>query len=451
MSEKRVLVVGTTPDYIAHIEACYPGRALFVVDRSRSRATPSPDPEARSIVHTSLAQAATVLADLEIHQKRWKQRLVGVVGYDCEQLPLAAVMAGHFGLPHPSLDSVRLCRNKLLSKMKWSQHGVRCPQAALATDRKQVLQFMRRVAGPVVLKPAHGAGSELTFRCDSLSEIARNLDLIRDGLEARRTNPLFSPDTVDSAPGSADPAVVLEEYIDGREYSCDFMMDDTSLTILRLAKKIRRADLPFGTTVGYLVPARLPSWLSISALESRLRAAAETLGLKRTLGMVDFIVRRNEVVLLELTPRVGGDCLPMVLRHSCGMDTIGLALDFAEGKTLTVPNRENWRTMVGLRLFADRPGVLTGTNTSLAEADHRTREIMIKWELGHRITLPPQDYDSWLMGHLVFEPAENQSHEQQCADLGGRISFDVELHGDQKFSQLRGANGRAVQSAPSAA
>ncbi len=35
MSDRRVLVVGTTPDYVAHIHERYPGRALFLIAQTK--------------------------------------------------------------------------------------------------------------------------------------------------------------------------------------------------------------------------------------------------------------------------------------------------------------------------------------------------------------------------------------------------------------------------------
>ena len=175
---------------------------------------------------------------------------------------------------------------------------------------------------------------------------------------------------------------------------------------------------PLGTVLGYLSPAGLPQSLWLSDLAEILERAARCLGLSRAVCMADFIIRDvGDPILLELAPRPGGDCLPQLLRHAAGFDMLGLTLDFAECKPINIPPGGDWEQMVGLRIHVRREGVIRAIDAHQAQEDHRVREVSIIRQVGHKVLLPPEDYSSWLLGHVIFHPAPGLDVEAQCGEI----------------------------------
>ena len=434
MSDGRVLVVGTTPDYIAYIQAHYPGRALFLTDYSVRENSKEARPDRASEIVCNLLEGENVFSLLHDHLEEFRQNLTGVTCYDCEWLSLAAELAVHFKLPFPSIESVLLSRDKFLTKKRWAEHGVRCPRVELVNTGYQALQLIEKFNRPVVLKPLTGSGSELTFLCNEKNDLSLAYPAIKIGLAQRSRLPLYKLNSTEKNRRAPDYPVLAEEFVEGREYSADFIIDNDNLILIRVAKKLGDENLPFGTTTAYVTPVRLPGWLNDDMLREKLHRAAKALGFIRAICMVDFMISKNEVVFLELTPRIGGDCLPPLIRQSCGLDTIGLALDFAEGQKREIPPVHRWTEHVGLRLFAPQSGVLSGVNFEDLADDPRVKEIYIKHSPGHAITLPPEDYDSWLLGHIIFESEAGMSLQMRCRDIKERISINVEQYHAQKLA-----------------
>jgi hypothetical protein len=135
----------------------------------------------------------------------------------------------------------------------------------------------------------------------------------------------------------------------------------------------------------------------------------------------------------------------------CGLDTIGLALDFAENRTCQIPPRDQWHEHIGLRLFSPCSGTLLNVDVSMIVGSDRVKEVYIKRDPGHEITLPPEDYDSWLLGHVIFEPRTDMPTRQQCDELKKNIIIDVERYYDQKLTGIHDASRRVAQSADSPA
>ena len=98
MSDQRVLVVGTTPDYVAHIHVRYPRRALFLTDTAQRAGEARETPDDLREVVTNLSEKGGVLNALGTYLRANNLSLSGVTCYDCEWLNLTAELAIHFRL-----------------------------------------------------------------------------------------------------------------------------------------------------------------------------------------------------------------------------------------------------------------------------------------------------------------------------------------------------------------
>jgi len=130
--------------------------------------------------------------------------------------------------------------------------------------------------------------------------------------------------------------------------------------------------------------------------------------------------------LLEMTPRPGGDCLPQTIFQSCGLDMLGLALDFAEGKPIALPAASSWVRLVGLRLMAKKSGMIKKIGDRALRQDSRVKELRLKRRPGQRVVLPPDDYESRLLGHVIFKPVTPQSIETECDELESKLIVEIE-------------------------
>lgn len=442
MPDGRVLVVGTTPDYIAYIDEVYPDRALFLTDSSQRRGSAFPPPTTGSEIICNLSVGASVRSALNDHLRVTGIRLSGITCYDCEWLSLAAELAAELGLPYPDRDAVRTARDKSATKLRWAASGVRCPQVGLVATADQAVDWYRRLGQPVVVKPLTGSGSELTFCCRTETELRRAVEEVLGGLARRSDLPMYRSEARSNATDGQSAGIVIEEFIDGDEYSADFIVEGEKTIIIRLARKLRDRTLPFGTTRAYVVPAELPDPGLMASLPQCLGEAARSLGFERAVAMVDFMIRDGDMDFLELTPRIGGDCLPPLVRECCGLDTIGLALDFAEQRPISLPEASEWQTAVGLRLFAAHAGILRKVDYSALADDSRVRSVYIKRSPGHSICLPPEDYDSWQIGHVVYVPDSSADCERQSEKLRTKIIIDVEKPHGQRLAQSADADGR---------
>ncbi|MFX0198945.1 MAG: ATP-grasp domain-containing protein [Candidatus Hodarchaeota archaeon] len=415
----KVCVVGTTADYIDWIRGSCPGRALFLTDPMVRQQAQEPRPTPAEEILCDLSDYVQVRQALQQHLRHEGLRLDGIASYDCESMELAAVVAQEYALPYPSVQAVNNCRSKYLSRLLWHSHGLRTPRVRLIRSTAEAVCFFRELGGPCVVKPVSGSGSELVFRCDSEQACETSFETIQNGLKQRRANRLYKPLT------DEEPMILAEAFLEGEEFSCDFVIENGRVGIIRIARKILSSQGPFGTALGYLLSDALPDEVEEHDLLQTLYQGATALGLNRAICMLDFLILENRIVLLELAPRPGGDCLPFLLRRCWNLDPLTLFLNFCQQQPVCLEKPAHTHSCLGLRLHARQGGILKSVDVSRLRQDPRVREIHVIRNPGHLIRMPPDDYDSWLLGHIIVEPVTDVELESECQSFIEKVLVEI--------------------------
>lgn len=406
----RTLIVGTTPDYIDKLRRQHPEQLFFITARAKRNGAreAAPGPAEELLFDESVT--ATALA------AKIKDRGVtgdGICAFDCESLALAAELAKELGLPYPDREAIHLCRDKYRSKERWLKAAVNCPEISRPKTITQAEDLCRDATNNWVLKPATGSGSELVFSVNRPQRAAAAFAALQQGLQRRRKDALYNRH------GDGSTAIIAERRLQGPEYSVDFIFADPELKILRRTRKIPRPGAHFGTIRTYALVEKLAA--AESELADLLKNACRALGLNQVMGMADLVLENGRLYLLELTPRPGGDCLPELLSAAGLPDILDLALGFARREAL--PKNCQPEPLAALRLHARRAGVIR--QIAFPGDDRRVIDCRLLRGPGHRIIMPPADYDSWYLGYLIFRPVAGHSLEEQCHNLHKRLHIEL--------------------------
>lgn len=403
----RVLVVATTPDYVDALRRLAPGRAVFLTHpRLRAQARETPPPVAEEILADpdDAADCMRLIAD---HATRYGIAWKGIACYDCNSLAATARIAAAMALPWHSEKAVARCRDKRRAALLWRRAGLDAPQSVRIPDASQAAAFLQRKGGAIVMKPADGTGSEGVFLCQTQA----------DCREAWR---------ILSASNAAASSVVACERVRGVEFSCDFIHNPSGARIVRLARKHLRGAPPFGIAQAYELPPEDRWPLDRAELESLFSRAAAALGLGRALCMVDFIMRDGRAFMLEMAPRPGGDCLPPLVRAACGIDTLSMALRLAGGETCDEPMPAPEASWFGVRFFASQAGRLAQIDEASLRACRGVVETSMNRRVDDAVCLPPQDCDSWILGHAICRSQPGESAPELCRRLERALNTRIE-------------------------
>lgn len=414
MLGRKVLVVGTTGDYIAYLDAQLPGRLVFLTDMAERARSAFRAPKYEILADLSNAEAArqALTLRLPVHASSFS----GLTCYDCESLPLAATLADALGLAYPSPEAIAACRDKYQAKRLWQAQGIACAAGGIAQSPDDARRLSEAL-GPVVLKPRTGSGGAFTMAAASPSTCVDALLDLQCRLAHSQDRLYASPTGEGDAGFDAKASLLIEARVEGPEFSADFVVDGDVVTLLRTSRKISASGCDFGETLAYVTPADLIDGL----IAMQLRDAAHALGLRHALCTADFILAGTKAVLLEIAPRPGGDCLPRLVRHALGRNILRDAVDFAEGTPLTKASAS--RPLVGLMLRAAVPGKIEQIDAGDIIADPRTFDCVVTRGQGDQLGVEgPADR---VVGEVIFAPHAPETIEQECRELRDLLRLRV--------------------------
>lgn len=159
-------------------------------------------------------------------------------------VPAVAGLTDWLGLAGNTADAVAACRNKATTRRVLRDAGVGQPRFAILTDAADVDGAVRAVGLPCVVKPADDSGSNGVLLCSTAEEVAAHAERVlavtanARGLPTART-------------------VLLEEYLDGPEFSVEMFSHDGVATCVGITAKQVTVSPHFVET-GHLFPAPSP-------------------------------------------------------------------------------------------------------------------------------------------------------------------------------------------------
>ena len=403
----KTAVIGTTSDYIDLLRKKRPGKLLFITSPDVRQQAYELSPEIDEELICDIKSPEVVLSRIRQHLLRYGIALNGVACFDCESMLMTAHIAEAFDLPYHSLETINACRDKSITRMQWDAHGIGTPESRRISSAEQAVDFFRALKEkPCVLKPLDGSGSERVFYCSTEKACQEAYHTIRSFQ--------YRPD------------IEMETYISGTEYSCDFFIYQDRVFPIRFSRKITSHTPIFGTTTAYELIEFPQGNISQKNFPMLLMRAAKSLGITKGICMVDFIITEDGILFLEMTPRPGGDCLPWLIKKGLNIDILSLNIEIATSQKISFAAISQFSSLVGLRIHAHKAGLLKYIDTSRLTKDPRVMEVLIKQQPKHQIQLPPKDYDSWNLGHIIFKPSKFIPCKNQCEHLLSMLDMDIE-------------------------
>lgn len=393
----RVLVVGTTPDYVQWISDISRKNVFFLTDLSLRKRAIEPKPDLDDEICWDLSDTNGAILALQRHIHKFSITVSGITSFDCESMELASLIAIKLCLFFQPPEAIIKSRDKFTSKRVWQEARLNIPAYSLLNSKEDAEKFHRKINGLCVLKPLSGAGSELVFKCKTSNETKESFSRIKEGLISRQDNRLYNSESIPDK-----LSVLAEEFIEGTEYSCDFIIENDDVTIIRLTEKIKLNSLPFGIIAGYRLISKIPGISHITLIQTLTRAA-KSIGFNKTICMIDFIVRNKKIFLIEIAPRPGGDCLPSLLFCASRQNILEMNINLAAGKKVDPIDYRKIKPLTALRIFSPKEGVLSKIGLSSIINEKGIKAVNFTASIGRTIKLPPEDYDTWILGNYIFE------------------------------------------------
>ncbi|MGV9691976.1 ATP-grasp domain-containing protein [Streptomyces sp. NPDC003444] len=243
-------------------------------------------------------------------------------------------------LPGPGLDAAAVSRDKAQQRFRFARAGlaqplhVKVPRLSAASD-----WALARL--PVVVKPLNRAGS--------------------DGVE-RVATPEQWADAV--ARRDAEGRLLVEEYVEGQEYSWEGLVSGGRVRFGSLTRKLT-TDAPHFVELAHFSAHERTDPLLGKAADALGQAVTDAIGMRTGIMFVEFRTRGDDLVIMEVAVRAPGDHCMDAMSLAYGTDLFAHALALATGAPHEPPSDPAPRYTGSAFVVADREGVL--------ESAHETR------------------------------------------------------------------------------
>lgn len=246
-----------------------------------------------------------------ILQECKKIQPVGIISIASD---LAAItvnyVAEKLGLIGNGIESSMLATNKYLMRKAFKQHGDPSPKYYCSDELTDAI--VQTLEFPLIVKPVDRSGSRGITKvfCESeLNEAIRVAEKI-----------------------SFDKKAMIEEFVEGEEYSVEYISYEGKHTFLALTKKYT-TGVPHFIETGHMQPADVSDELLVD-VKHVVEHALDTLKIRNGASHSEIKIADNgQIMIIEIGGRMGGDCIGSdLVRISTGYDFVNMVIDVASGK-----------------------------------------------------------------------------------------------------------------------
>ena len=319
-----------------------------------------------------------------------ERSLTGTIALGDRPTVLAARVAEALRLPGNSPLAADASRNKKAMRQRFAAAGLVVPWFLDVPVGADLHTVAARVRYPCVLKPLGLSGSRGVIRADTAGQFEWAGERIR-ALLAR-------PDVRERRTG-LDEAMLIEQFLEGKEYAIEGLLTRGALTVLAIFDKPDPLDGPFFEETIYVTPAALSFQVRRAMIDTLQRATA-ALGLVHGPIHAECRVGPLGVVMLEVAARpIGGLCSRVLRFDSPGtpapVPLEELLLRHARGDDVTAFVRETAASGVMMIPIPSRGILKRVTGEDAARAVPNVEDVRITAKTGQLLEPLPEG-DSYL-------------------------------------------------------
>lgn len=230
--------------------------------------------------------------------------------------PTVAYVANAMGLVGNDYEAAVCANNKYLMRQAFMKAGVPCPKFMMVTPETihtpEVVDGMRDFQFPMITKPSDRSGSLGVTKINMPSEQYPAMELAMSK--------------------SFKHEAMIEEFIDGREISVEFISYKGTHYPLQITDKVT-TEAPHFVELEHHQPSTL-SYEMFTKIYDITNTALDALGLTNGASHAEYkITKEGRIAIMEIGGRMGGDFIGSdLVRLSTGYDFVKGVIEVALGE-----------------------------------------------------------------------------------------------------------------------
>lgn len=237
-------------------------------------------------------------------------------------------IANALHLPGNPIETAIIATNKYEMRKTFANAGLHVPKF-VKVKKEYDIHDLKDLRFPVIVKPTDRSGSRGIYKAETAEQLKEYIPLAQKE--------------------SFEHAAIVEEYIEGKEYSCECISQNGVHHYLAITEKYT-TGAPNYIEIGHIEPSGLDEQ-QCEKIKEQVFKALDALHIRNGASHSEFkITPDGEIRIIEIGARMGGDYIGSdLVRMTTGCDYVGMVLEVALGKTIRIGRNEQNQTAAAVR------------------------------------------------------------------------------------------------------
>lgn len=202
-------------------------------------------------------------------------------------LVMMARIAAKYGFPFYSVETAQWSTDKFQMKQRFELGDVPHAKGRLVKNGAETADMVY----PVIVKPRDNSGSRGVKLCRTKEELEQSM---AEALEYSKLD-----------------SVLVEEFIEGQEYSIEGLHYDGKSEVIQFTEK-KTTEFPYNVELGHIQPANI-SDENKQKIREIVAKIGKTLKFENCPSHTELKINERGIFVIETSPRLGGDYITSTL------------------------------------------------------------------------------------------------------------------------------------------
>lgn len=300
-------------------------------------------------------------------------------------LVMMARVAEKYGFPFYSVETAQWSTDKFQMKQRFMEGGVPCAKGRLVKSMGDVEDFEY----PVIIKPRDNSGSRGVKLCRSKEELEESM---REALDVSKLD-----------------SVLVEEFIEGPEYSIEGLHHDGMSEVIQFTEK-KTTEFPYNVELGHIQPASI-SEENRQKIREIVTKIGMALNFENCPSHTELKINERGIFVIETSPRLGGDYITSTLTPlSTGVNLEDELLKISLGEIISPsPNAVQYS---GVRFFSFEEGSVIKhiPNSEFVKTWPHVVDFSFNLKEGEKVNRITSSLNRY--GHLILQSGNRDAIEE---------------------------------------
>jgi len=362
------------------------------------------DKNAVGLQYADKPVVANITSEEEMLRIAREEQINGVI-HPCSEVSMNVMgrINDELGLSGISRESAVRATNKHLMREAFEKYGAPSPKSFCFENAEDAWTcFCNELPGDCILKPSRNSGSR------GISKVTK--DIAKDDFVV-----LFERSKAESR----DKSVMLEQFVEGPEFSIEIIVWNGQVNVLTVTDK-KTTGAPYFVELGHNQPSTFPADI-VETIKAAAVAGVKALEVNNCACHAEVKIQDGHAYLMEIGARLGGDFICTELTHlSTGIDMVAAAINCALGIEPCLEPTEKQQS-VCIRYFCPKPGKIVSINNTKA----LDNEHVYLWDIYHKTgdDIPEITSSLCRSGHVIV----TEESPQKAIALAERLIEEVKI------------------------